>query len=90
MQRTVSGSNGIAAVVGSIITILVVLNGLHPGLVPFLSDLQQNQDAIIEWVTGLVAAATVLYTAASSPPPWLRAIFFWKKPLPPGPTPDGR
>lgn len=84
MARTASGSNGIAAVVGSIITILTIIAGINPSLVPFIGDLVSNQDNIIEWITGIVAALTVLYTAASSPPPWLRALFFWKKPHPEG------
>lgn len=81
--RTVSGTRGIAAVVGSIISILLVINGIYP--LPFIENLVQHQNDIVEFLTAIFSAGVVLYTAASSPPPWLRSLFFWKRPLPPGP-----
>lgn len=83
MERTASGSYGIAAIVGSIISILMVVNGVHP--LPFLDTIVNNKDTIIADLSAVVGAIVVLYTAASSPPTWLRQIFFWKKPLPPAP-----
>lgn len=82
MEPTVSGSKGIAAMVGSVISILMIVNVAHP--LPFIDTLIANKDSVVSDLTAIVGAVVVLYTAASSPPTWLRSLFWWKKPLAPG------